>query len=250
MNYVKEMNALYHFMLRNKLPKSEFALLLALYMINNAEDWVLWFEADNELLQRLTGGYSRDAINTARNGLKQKGRIDFKVGKRNEESAKYSIIPFEEEKAVVSDMKLDMKLDMKPDMKLDMKLDHKTKQKHKLKQNTPPISPAERFEDFLAYYPLCKNRSMTEKAYFDLILSGKYTEDELVKCAQNYAEYVKIIGTDKIYHSYNFLNNMAFEDYLPDRYEKPKPKKQKNSFNDFQQNSYDYDDLLQKVKVN
>lgn len=114
------------------------------------------------------------------------------------------------------------------------------------------IEPAKHFEDFLSAYPKACNRHLTETAYIDLLLTGKITEDELVQCAVNYAEAMKIRETPKDYikNAENFLKDMVFEQYIPGKYQKPEPKKRKNGFHDFQQNQYDYDDLLQKVKIN
>ena len=117
MNYITELNKFYHFCIIKKHSKSEIALLHALYMINNVEDWAVWFEADNELISRLTGGLSRESINEARNKLKQKGRIDFKEGTRNVQSAKYMIIPFGsfENTSAKSDKTVSKQVDKKAD---------------------------------------------------------------------------------------------------------------------------------------
>lgn len=250
MNYIAELNAFYHFMLRKKMPKSEFALLTVLYMINNAEDWELWFEADNELLQRLTGGYSREALNTARNGLKQKNRIDFRPGKRNEEAAKYRILPFIPENDVISDMKPDMKLDMKADMEPDMKLDTKTKHKQN-KDCLSSVSPLEKFETFWECYPLHKNRPGTEKAYADVVRDGLCTEDSLVKAAQNYAEYCGILERQEpfIKTPVKWLSEMNWTDYIPGEYRKPQAEVRKSTvpFNQFTQNNYDFADLEKRL---
>lgn len=117
--------------------------------------------------------------------------------------------------------------------------------------NARVIEPVQHFEKFLSAYPKDCNRYLTETAYIDLLLTGKVTEDELVQCAVNYAESCKILKTQDRYikNAENFLKDMVFGQYLPEKYKKP-AKKVKNSFNDFKQNQYDYDDLLQKVKSN
>lgn len=109
-----------------------------------------------------------------------------------------------------------------------------------------------RIEDFISAYPKDCNRYLTETAYIDLLLTGNIAEDELVQCAVNYAEACKAQETPERYikNAENFLKDMVFEKYLPGKYKKPEQKKPKNSFNDFKQNQYDYDDLLQKVKIN
>lgn len=116
------------------------------------------------------------------------------------------------------------------------------------KDNNARAKPCiERFEFFWCCYPLDKNRYMAEQAYVGVISDGIYTEDDLVECAKNYAEYCKITGANKIYHAGNFLGKCVFEDYLPGKYKKPVPKKTKNSFNNFPQREYDFDELEKRL---
>lgn len=104
-----------------------------------------------------------------------------------------------------------------------------------------------RFEEFWSIYPLGKNRYLAEQAYISLVSDGIYTEDDLVECAKNYAEYCKITGTEKIFRADNFLRKRAFEDYLPEKYKKPVQKMTKNSFNNFHQREYDYEQLEKEL---
>ena len=117
--------------------------------------------------------------------------------------------------------------------------------KSKLKQR----ERAQRIEDFLAVYPKDCNLFLTERAYCDLLLAGKITEDQLVECAVNYEEYCKIQETPERYikNAENFLKDMTFEKYLPGNYKKPTPKKQRNSFNNFPQREYDLNDLERRL---
>lgn len=105
----------------------------------------------------------------------------------------------------------------------------------------------ERFEFFWCCYPLDKNRYLAEQTYVGVVCDGIYTEDDLVEAAKNYAEYCKITETDKIYYADNFLKKRVFEDYLPGKYKKPVPKKTKNSFNNFPQREYDFDELEKRL---
>lgn len=129
MNYIKELNAIYDYCISKHLSKSEVLLLHVLYMINNKSNWKDWFEADNILLQRLTGGLSRESINRARNRLKQIGRIDFQTGQKNKQPPKYKIIPFE------SDIKVDIQVDKQVDILVDKEADIQVDHFNKLKQN-------------------------------------------------------------------------------------------------------------------
>ena len=128
-------------------------------------------------------------------------------------------------------------------------------QLNKIKENKNKLKQREcvqRIEDFISAYPKDCNRYLTETAYIDLLLTGKITEDELVQCAVNYAESCEILETSDRYikNAENFLRDMVFDKYTAENYKKPEGKKPKNSFNNFKQNQYDYDDLLQKVKIN
>ena len=125
------------------------------------------------------------------------------------------------------------------------------KQKHKQKQNKkdkPPISPIGQLGVFLSAYPKASNRFLTEREYAALLLTGAVTEERLVKCAQNYADSCRILGTPREYikNAENFLRDFVFEQYLPENYEKPVPPKSKNAFQNFTQSTISYDDLMQK----
>lgn len=108
---------------------------------------------------------------------------------------------------------------------------------------------ARRIEDFISTYPKDCNRYLTETAYIDLLLTGKITEDELVQCAVNYAEACKVQETPERYvkNAENFLKEFVFEQYLPERYKKPTPKKTKNNFNGFPQREYDMKELERRL---
>ncbi len=125
------------------------------------------------------------------------------------------------------------------------------KQKHKQKQNKkdkPPISPIGQLGVFLSAYPKASNRFLTEREYAALLLTGAVTEERLVKCAQNYADSCRILGTPREYikNAENFLRDFVFEQYLPENYKKPVPSKSKNAFQNFTQSTISYDDLMQK----
>lgn len=109
------------------------------------------------------------------------------------------------------------------------------------------VGEVRHFEDFLSAYPKDSNRSLTEREYASLLLTGKVTEDALVQCAKNYAEACRINGTPERYvkNAENFLRDMAFESYLPGKYKKPeKQKKTKNAFDNFDQRESDYDEMV------
>lgn len=106
-----------------------------------------------------------------------------------------------------------------------------------------------RIEEFISSYPKGCNRYLTETAYSNLVMDGMETEDNLIQCAKNYAEACKIEGTPERYikNAENFLREFVFEKYLPGRYKKPTPQKTKNSFNNFPQREYDFDELEKRL---
>lgn len=114
----------------------------------------------------------------------------------------------------------------------------------------------QRIEEFIFNYPKGCNRHLTEIAYCDLVMDGVETEDNLVACANNYAESCRILETPERYikNAENFLKEFVFEKYLPERYKKPTPDGQKkgksNQFNQFQQNKYDFEKLESEILSN
>lgn len=105
-----------------------------------------------------------------------------------------------------------------------------------------------RLEEFISAYPKDCNRHLAEIAYCDLIMGEVETEDNLIACAENYAEACRINETPKRYikNAENFLKEFVFEKYLTGKYMKPAPKRQ-GSFNNFSQREYDFDDLEKKL---
>lgn len=107
----------------------------------------------------------------------------------------------------------------------------------------------QRLEEFLAVYPKRGNRHLTEIAYVDLVADGLETEERLVACAKNYADACRLRGTPAQYikNAENFLRELVFEAYLPERYQPPAPanvpKKLTNRFNDFPQRDYSVQNL-------
>lgn len=106
-----------------------------------------------------------------------------------------------------------------------------------------------RIEDFISAYPKECNRYLTETAYCALVSSGAETEDNLVSCAENYAEACRIQETPERYikNAENFLKDMAFEKYLLGKYRRPDAGKPKNGFNNFSQRKYDYEELEKQL---
>lgn len=260
MNYLTIINAFWDWATTNPLSTGQVSLYFALLHVCNKSNWTEWFQAPNQVLSVLTG-LSRSGILKARNELKQKGLIDFK--ERGTKATLYKLIIANSKQKSTQDSKQAEKTiaNSTQDSKQDstqvgkqVGVQNSTpldKQKHKQKQNKkdkPPISPIGQLGVFLSAYPKASNRFLTEREYAALLLTGAVTEERLVKCAQNYADSCRILGTPREYikNAENFLRDFVFEQYLPENYKKPVPPKSKNAFQNFTQSTISYDDLMQK----
>lgn len=260
MNYLTIINAFWDWAMTNPLSTGQVSLYFALLHVCNKSNWTEWFQAPNQVLSVLTG-LSRSGILKARNELKQKGLIDFK--ERGTKATLYKlIIANSKQKSTQDSTQAERTIaNSTQDSKQDstqvgkqVGVQNSTpldKQKHKQKQNKkdkPPISPIGQLGVFLSAYPKASNRFLTEREYAALLLTGAVTEERLVKCAQNYADSCRILGTPREYikNAENFLRDFVFEQYLPENYKKPVPSKSKNAFQNFTQSTISYDDLMQK----
>lgn len=260
MNYLTIINAFWDWATTNPLSTGQVSLYFALLHVCNKSNWTEWFQAPNQVLSVLTG-LSRSGILKARNELKQKGLIDFK--ERGTKATLYKLIianskqkskqDSTQAERTIANSTQDSKQDSTQVGK-QVGVQNSTpldKQKHKQKQNKkdkPPISPIGQLGVFLSAYPKASNRFLTEREYAALLLTGAVTEERLVKCAQNYADSCRILGTPREYikNAENFLRDFVFEQYLPENYKKPVPSKSKNAFQNFTQSTISYDDLMQK----
>lgn len=132
----------------------------------------------------------------------------------------------------------------------DISKDKVSKDKVSKENNAHAKTRIESFKYFWRYYPLNKNRYLAEQTYISVVSNGTYTEADLVESARNYAEYCKITGIEKIYHADNFLKKRVFEDYLPGKYKNHVLQKPKNSFWNFKQNEYNFEELERHLLSN
>ena len=107
----------------------------------------------------------------------------------------------------------------------------------------------ERFEDFAAAYPKAgADLPGVAVEYLNTLRMG-VAADDLVQAAQNYAEACQIRGTQQQYvlNAENFLRKLKFDEYLPEKYKKPKPPKRQQTsvdqYNQFMKADYDMDSL-------
>ncbi len=279
MNYISTINDFWDAALLNPLSTGQVSLYFALLHVCNRNRWEEWFQAPNQVLSVLTG-LSRSGILKARDELKKRGMIDFEehgtkattykiMSDSKQDSTQNSVQDSTQVDATMSNSKQDSTQVCAQDsvqvsstianstqdsvqdstQNSSTLYKHKYKQKQKTKTETktdrPPISPIQRFEEFLSEYPKDSNRFMTEHEYATLLLMEKVTEDELVQSAKNYAEACRLEGKPEKYikNAENFLRELVFDRYLPGKYKKPVPQKAKNKFVDFPQREYDYDEL-------
>ena len=116
----------------------------------------------------------------------------------------------------------------------------------------PPISPIG-FNNFWEAYPKKVRILKAEEAYRQVLFEDDSLEEKDVEVAAcNYAEAVRIMGTEDRYilNPENFLLKGVYADYLPGTYKKPqrtqrdKPSEQ---FNQFMQTDYDFEALEKEL---
>lgn len=143
-NYLKELRSFYDYSLYNGVSTGEVALWYTLMAINNRLGWLDEFAVNNSILQQLTA-LSKSGLDYARNGLKQRGLIDYVPGRGNR-PGKYRMISFD---GNISDAVLDTMPDIVRTQNLALS-GHNTgplynkelnKQKHKHKREDSPCVP-------------------------------------------------------------------------------------------------------------
>ncbi len=264
MNYISIINSFWDAAALNPLSAGQVSLYFALLHVCNRNRWEEWFQAPNQVLSVLTG-LSRSGILKARKELKERGMIDFE--EHGTKATAYKIMSDSTQDSVQKSTQVSTQDGVQDSKQVsstiakstqvsvqDSTQNSNTLYKHKQKTETeterPPISPIERFEDFLAEYPKDSNRFMTEHEYATLLLMEKVTEDDLVQAAKNYAEACRLERKPEKYikNAENFLRELVFDRYLPGKYKKPvqqesATEKAKNKFVEFPQRQYDYDKL-------
>ena len=264
MTYIDLINSFWDMATTNPLSTGQVSLYFALLHVCNRSYWTEWFQAPNQVLSVLTG-LSRSGILKARNELKQRGMIDFR--ERGTKATLYRLIMADsiQTNVLMPDSKQESMQDSVQNGKQNSEQNSKQNGVQKSvqakdsiynnlnnkRQKTKDISPAERFEEFLAAYPKDSSRYLAETAYDDLLLTGKVTEDELVMCARNYAEWCRILGRKEPYikNAENFLREFIFEKYLPSNYKKPEAEV-KNSWNQIMKHDYDFEQIEEEILAN
>lgn len=244
MNYLAELKAFYDTLAVNPLSSHDIALWYALLSIANKSGWKTEFPVALSVLAFFSGA-NESTVKRSRNKLAQCGYITWRSRSGNQAALYHvnSLVGHSEPQSVPQTV---------PQSGLQSVPQTVPIYKTKLNEtNIPPISPAERFEEYWTAYPKKGNRSLTEKAYVDALLSG-VAADDLLSAAHNYAETVKILETRERYvkNPDRFLSDNTFLEYLPGTYKKPEGEKKKNQFGEFQQNDYDFDSLERELLSN
>ena len=247
MNYILEITAFEQWLETHYLPISPQLLWYKLMNLCNRSGWSEWVTVDNLRLMAAMQMSREATLIKARDELIKAGLIEYQKGKKGSPN-RYHIISLAEKntfKSVVYPVvQSEVQSVVYPVVQSEVQsVDIYKQNKNKIKQeNTPPVSPIENFEEFLSAYPKPCNRYLAEQEYTSLLQAGKVTGDELVKCAVNYADSCRIEGKPERYikNAENFLRELLFEKYLPGRYKRPAGR---NSFHDFPQRDYDFDQL-------
>ena len=105
------------------------------------------------------------------------------------------------------------------------------------------------FEEIWSHYPRKKEKAAAYKAY--KARRKSYSDQELDLAVERYAQECRILGTEEkfIKHGATFFGpSLPFTDYLTKDWRPPEaPGKARNTFHNFDQRDYDYDQLEKKL---
>ena len=248
MSYISMINSFWDSATTNPLSTGQVSLYFALLHVCNRSSWAEWFQAPNQVLSVLTG-LSRSGILKARNELKQRGLVDFR--ERGTKATLYRI-------TIADSTQASTQAGVQKGMQNSVRNSNTLKdiERDREKEN-PPVSPIRLFDDFLEAYPKkASSRPGAEYAYCRVLREDCHiTEQDLVAAAANYAEEARLLGREEefIRKPESFLKDSFFAGYLPGQYRRPESgakKGQKNSFNRFQQNAYDFAALEDELVSN
>lgn len=251
MGYINIINAFWDSATTNPLPTGQVSLYMALLHVCNRSGWAEWFQAPNQVLSVLTG-LSRSGIQKARNGLKQRGLIDFR--ERGTRATLYRIAMANSNQDSVQDGGQKGVRDGSQNSAQDGGTLKDIDGDKKRERRRAPV--VERFDDFWAAYPKRGNdRPSAERAYCKVLREDCHVaEDDLVAAAANYADAMRMLGREGKYirSAASFLADDFFAAYLPGQYVRPEERQKgvKNGFNRFAQNEYDFGALEDELLAN
>lgn len=252
-NYINIINSFWDSATTNPLPTGQVSLYMALLHVCNRSGWAEWFQAPNQVLSVLTG-LSRSGIQKARNGLKQRGLIDFRERGTKSTLYRISIANSKQESAQNGNQK-GAQNGNQDSVRNSGTLKDIDRDKEREDARAPMV---EKFDAFWSAYPKHGNdRPAAERAYCKVLWEDCHaTEDDLVAAAANYAEATRILCREEKYvrSAASFLTDSFFAAYLPGQYVRPEGRKgaagAKNGFNRFAQNEYDFGALEDELTAN
>jgi hypothetical protein len=100
------------------------------------------------------------------------------------------------------------------------------------------------FESLWKLYPVKKGKGQVSDAKKMKLLKIGY--NEMSRAIERYKKYVESVDYLQYQNGSTFFNS-GYVDYLDENYTEQKQKKIKNSFNDFPQREYDFDDLERQI---
>ncbi|MFR4630177.1 MAG: hypothetical protein ACLT8Q_12960 [Lachnospiraceae bacterium] len=213
MNYIAEIKAFYDRLELNPQPNTAIALWHALMSIANKAGWPDTFTVASSVLG-LRSGLNASALKRARNKLATDGFIEWKSRGGNL-AAQYKINSLVVQNYSKNEPQDEPQSELQIAPQFEPQSEPINKQRHKHKQNTPPISPVERYAEFAAVYPKRCTGCLAETEYCNAVLAG-VPEDDLVLAAQNYADICRREKTAERYikKPENFLRENLFMQYL------------------------------------
>lgn len=244
MNYIAEINGFERWLETHPLPTLAQLLWYKLLYWSSRSGWPEWTQVDNRRLMVSLQIAREASLTESRERLVNAGLIEYQKGKKGSPGRYRMISIYATECAYNLKVQSEGKENPteypteypteKPtvyptEYTYNLKALINNKQKQKQKQNNPPLSPLQLFEDFWAAYPKEEPSAKhdTETAYVRAVAEGG-GEADLLSAVRNYAEACRILKTEPEYIKMpdNFLKDRTFLRYLPGEYRKPTaPKK-------------------------
>ncbi|HBA48770.1 MAG TPA: hypothetical protein DCZ91_13420 [Lachnospiraceae bacterium] len=260
LNYLAEILAFEQWLETHYLPILPQLLWYKMLYLCNRSGWSEWVTVDNLRLMAATQMSREATLIKARDELIKAGLIEYQKGKKGSPN-RYRMISIAGKNTFKSVVQNEVESEVKGAVKPEVKRAAESADIYKQKQNKKersPAAPIRLFEKFCEAYPKkAFGRPGAEYAYCRVLREDSHiTEEDLVAAAANYAEEARILGRTEQYirTPESFLSDSFFAGYLPGQYVRPKADakkgKKKNSFNQFEQNSYDFAALEDELVSN
>ena len=178
MNYLKQMNAFYKLLPNNPLSSNAQCLYFYLLNKNNELNWIKEFTVANMIVCGYTN-LSRQALDRARNELKQKGYIDYQKGFSNQ-AGKYLIVSFDTQNDTQDNTQNDTQDDIQDDTQSGHRVStlykqNKTKLKKEINKEKVFIAPT--LEE-IKKYVLEKNLNVDAENFYNYFTTGNWIDSK------------------------------------------------------------------------